>query len=193
LGIASSHDGRLSGERLGLRAVFVAAGFVISGSRAPVEGLVKLGATWAALVLVIAYVGGALHLLSIVERKHLRGERKVYSGAIAGFVGGCAMLCVYLAAMSAFVLARLGAIDIAPQGKPGDLLPELLDGFLWYLFEMLPGLNVNEAIGWPKQMTLEGGGKGWILLGFRIVIVLCLFRLAARLLKEDTGGTATKV
>ena len=63
-----------------------------------------------------------------------------------------------------------------------DLHPDLLDGFLWYLFDMIPALRVNDSIGWPKQMELEGGGKGWILLVFRTVTLLSVFRLATRLL-----------
>lgn len=174
----------------GFLLIFLCVGILASGSGRSVEKLADVAGPWAALVLAMVYVTAALGVLLLTERKHVRGPAGVNPGAVAGFIAGCAFLFVYLFSAVSFLLAQVGWINLGVPATSEHLLAELGDGFLWYLLEMVPGLQINESIGWEKQFTLEGGGKGWILLSFRAVIVLCLFRLATRLLETDEPAYA---
>lgn len=46
------------------------------------------------------------------------------------------------------------------------------DFYLWHFIEAVPLLKVNETIGWKTPMKYEGHLVGWILLSFKLAVII---------------------
>lgn len=144
-------------------------------------------------VVALAFIGVCalvwLGLLAIVTPSAVRGtDGRIRSGFVVGFAAAAAMVWVYIFAVLSYLLLKLGAVTVVVTAHPDAPLSDLLDAYLWYFLELIPVLHVNEALGWPVDVNLNGGWAGVILLLFRVVIVFQVFALAKRLLQARKEG-----
>jgi hypothetical protein len=107
---------------------------------------------------------------------------------VVGLAGASAMVWVFIFAVFSYLLLKLGAVPLVITAHPDAPLSDLLDAYMWYFFDLIPVLHVNEALGWPVDVNLNGGWAGAILLLFRVVIVFQVFALAKRLLQARKEG-----
>lgn len=132
-----------------------------------------------------------LGLLSLVTPASVRGaDGRIRGGMVVGFVAAAALVWVYIFALFSYLLFKLGAVTFVIKQHPDAPLSDLLDAYLWYLFDLIPVLHVNNALGWTADVDLNGGVRGVILLLFRVVIVFQVFALAKRLLQAREQGLA---
>jgi hypothetical protein len=150
-----------------------------------------------ALVFVAVCAVAWLGALAIITPASVRGS----DGTIrAGFVGGLAaaagMVWIYIFAVFSYLMLRLGAVEFVITAHPEAPLSDLLDAYAWYFLDLIPLLQVNDALGWATDVDLNGGWRGVMLLLFRVVIVFQVFALAKRLFKareESESATARPV
>jgi hypothetical protein len=75
---------------------------------------------------------------------------------------------------------RLEAVEYFISSPPENALADLTDAYAWYFLDLIPLLDVNEALGWDPDVILTGGWRGFILLTFRILIVFQVFAIWKR-------------
>ena len=85
-------------------------------------------------------------------------------------------ITVSVFAFLSFVLYRFEAARY--EGFPTALLNEsrhLISAFFsyytWQLFEVIPGLKINEALGWSMPLQKSGFISGVLVLSFRVIII----------------------
>jgi hypothetical protein len=164
------------------------------GIRNSAEWLIQHNSPWLALALVV--IAGAIWaaLLSFVRPEHLRNpDGRIVPGAALGFVCAVAAVWIYVFASLSFILMKLGLVTYTfASGSAENALPDLCDAYLWQLLDLVPALHINNALGWPPDVDLNGGWRGFVLLLFRIVIVFQLFAIGRALFKSDaTPAPAT--
>lgn len=59
------------------------------------------------------------------------------------------------------------------------------DFFLWHLLDAIPGLKVNETIRWTAPLTYERAGAGWLLLLFKVMVIVPAVAGIGRYLKDE--------
>lgn len=157
---------------------------VAIGIRNLSEWLIAHTTPWVALAFVVLAGIVWASLLSLVRPEHLRGaEGKIRPGSALGFVTAAAALWIYVFASLSYILFKLGLVTYAFKGSPDAALPDLCDAYLWYTFDLIPGLDVNTALGWGPDVDMNGGWRGAVLLLFRIVVVFQVFALGRALFK----------
>jgi len=199
----ASETNLLIGVAHGLRKVAHNALENVVGFFLPLSALLLIGVgiRWVAdqldrhttPVVALAFVGVCalvwLGLLAIVTPSAVRGpDGRIRSGFVFGFATAAAMVWVYIFAVLSYLLLKLGAVTVVVTAHPDAPLSDLLDAYLWYFLDLIPVLKVNEALGWPVDVNLNGGLAGVILLLFRVVIVFQVFALAKRLLQARKEG-----
>ena len=144
-------------------------------------------------VVALAFIGVCalvwLGLLALVTPSAVRGaDGRIRGGFVVGFAAAAAMVWVIIFAVFSYLLLKLGAVTVVITAHPDAPLSDLLDAYLWYFLDLIPVLHVNEALGWPVDVNLNGGWAGVILLLFRVVIVFQVFALGKRLLQARKEG-----
>ena len=61
----------------------------------------------------------------------------------------------------------------------------LADFFLWHLLDAIPGLKVNETLRWAAPFTYERAGAGWLLLLFKVMVIVPAVAGIGRYLKDE--------
>jgi len=61
----------------------------------------------------------------------------------------------------------------------------LADFFLWHLLDAIPGLKVNETLRWKAPFTYERAGAGWLLLLFKVMVIVPAVAGIGRYLKDE--------
>ena len=93
----------------------------------------------------------------------------------------CSMLLITIVifAFISLALNRFGAAHY--QGFPPPLINEtryvlgsLVSFYTWQLFEVIPGVRVNEALGFSTPLDRSGIVAGVLVLVFRVVIVFII-------------------
>jgi hypothetical protein len=64
------------------------------------------------------------------------------------------------------------------QGALGDFL-------LWHLLDAIPGLKVPETIKWAAPLTYERAGAGWLLLLFKVMVIVPVLSGIGHYIKEE--------
>ena len=160
--------------------------------------------SWAALL-----VGIAALLYSAALRRELRtwlnahapqairdlaDERVPMAGAIALYVNfvfiaaGCfAALAFMLNEQSGRLLFLEGAQKVVNHGTLADFL-------LWHVLDAIPGLKVPETIKWAAPLSYERSGAGWLLLLFKVIVIIPVISGIGHYLREEgsAGTTPTK-
>jgi hypothetical protein len=67
----------------------------------------------------------------------------------------------------------------------------LADYLLWHLLDAIPGVKVPETIRWSAPLTYERPGAGWLLLLFKVMVIMPVVSGIGRYLKDE-GTTPEK-
>jgi hypothetical protein len=68
----------------------------------------------------------------------------------------------------------------------------LADLFLWHLLDAIPGLKVNETIRWAAPLTYERAGAGWLVLLFKVMVIVPVVSGIGRYLKDEDEKTVAR-
>ena len=168
---------------------FFALSFLGAGIRWVADQLDRHTTTAVALAFVVVCALAWLGVLALVTPSSVRGtDGRIRGGFVVGFAGAAAMVWVFIFAVFSYFLLKLDAVPVVITAHPDAPLSDLLDAYMWYFFDLIPVLHINEALGWPVDVNLNGGWAGAILLLFRVVIVFQVFALANRLLQARKEG-----
>lgn len=103
------------------------------------------------------------------------------------------MLALLFFSSVTFVLTEQGFLQWKDQADHGVTAGALSDFFLWHFLEAIPLLNINETLKWPPPLSYESAAVGWILLLFKIaVIVPVIAAFAWYWTREKPAADATK-
>ncbi|WP_295643699.1 hypothetical protein [uncultured Methylibium sp.] len=61
------------------------------------------------------------------------------------------------------------------------------DLYLWHLFDAIPGIRFTETVGWAQKYSYTGALAGWLLVGFKLLVIVCVigsFVVCGRLRSE---------
>ena len=154
-----------------------------------VASLIRGGADWLeksispVLALIFVLVCGLIWLFSLrgITPEAMRNDKgRIVPGFVIGLVGAAAMVWVYIFAVLSYLLMRLEAVEYFIVSPPENALADLTDAYAWYFLDLIPLLDINEALGWDPDVILTGGRRGFILLTFRILIVFQVFAIWKR-------------
>ena len=79
----------------------------------------------------------------------------------------------------------LGFVEYALPPRPDDLLAHLTDAYSWHFLDLLPGVGITSALGWQSPVDLQGGGRGVLLVLFRVAVLYQIFAKGREILKRD--------
>jgi hypothetical protein len=81
------------------------------------------------------------------------------------------LACLFFSSVT-FVLVQNDVIFLM-RGSADAVTPgSLSDLFLWHFLEAVPLLDINETLGWAVPLTYDSAAVGWILLLFKIVVIV---------------------
>lgn len=102
---------------------------------------------------------------------------------LAAGTGACAWLltATMIAASSLWLIVRFGWAQAAPGSLEARSFRGVLEGQLWALADVVPGLDIAGTLGWSRPSVIQGSVVGVILVGFRmsafVVLVMLSFLL----------------
>jgi hypothetical protein len=110
-------------------------------------------------------------------------ERVGAWGAIALYINFVIIAMGCFAGM-AFLLHGLTAPLFLPATRPVEH-GSLADFLLWQLLDAVPGLKVPETLSWPAPLTYERGAAGWLVLLFKIMVIVPVVSGIGHYLKDE--------
>ena len=161
-------------------------GWLAGGIRSAAQWLGARVSPIAALLFMLACGAVWLALLLSISPDRMRNKaNKIEPGLAVGLIAAAATLWVYIFGICSWTFLKAGFVTYEFHGAPGTELSNLVDSYLWQLFDMIPALRINEALGWKADVVLDGGSHGIFLILFRVVILYQVFALARKLFKDD--------
>jgi hypothetical protein len=82
------------------------------------------------------------------------------------------MVAVIFFSSVTYVLASHGLLTLTSRTGRPVALESLLDFYVWHFFEGVPLLKVNQTLRWDEPWTYESAAVGWILLLFKLVVIV---------------------
>jgi hypothetical protein len=114
-------------------------------------------------------------------------ERVEVWGAIALYIN-FVIIAMGCFAGIAFLLHGLTPPLFLPAARPVEH-GSLADFLLWQLLDAIPGLKVPETLRWPSPLTYERGAAGWLVLLFKIMVIVPAVSGIGHYLKDDGSAT----
>ena len=118
-------------------------------------------------------------LIYIGVQDFRRGEPETWQGIRAIVL--VLWLTILVFAFLTFGLKKVGVAHY--QGftreavaHPFGIIYTLISFYAWQLFELIPGVNINEAFGWNSPLVKFGFVAGFLLIVFRVVITFVLLK-----------------
>jgi hypothetical protein len=68
----------------------------------------------------------------------------------------------------------------------------LADFLLWHVLDAIPGLKVPETIKWEAPLTYERASAGWLLLLFKVMVIVPVVSGIGHYLTEEDDEPDTK-
>ena len=129
-------------------------------------------------VIIIAWAGllGFWIWLVATERRRLRTfswfEKRIGRFSPVAYSFNLLMIAVIFFALITFLSARnrISRPEFS-EDKPVTV-DSLQDFYLWHFIDAVPILRVNDTIGWKRPFNYEGHLVGWILLLFKLVVII---------------------
>ena len=84
----------------------------------------------------------------------------------------------------AYLLHGLTPPLFLPKARPVGH-GSLADFLLWHLLDAIPGLKVPETIKWEAPLSYERAGAGWLLLLFKIMVIVPVVSGIGHYLKDE--------
>jgi hypothetical protein len=105
-------------------------------------------------------------------------------GAVALYIN---FVLIAMGCFSAFALLLHGSGPplFAPGSNAEVSHGSLADFFLWHLLDAIPGLKVPETIHWKAPLTYERPSAGWLLLLFKVMVIVPAVAGIGRYLKDE--------
>ena len=100
-----------------------------------------------------------------------RSFTRGYVAPLVVSVGFVIFSLPWFAALSC-TLQAIGVVEISPPFPQEGCFDRLHDFYAWHVLDSIPGLNITETIRWSQPYDYRDQVSGWILLAFKIVIVL---------------------
>lgn len=110
-------------------------------------------------------------------------ERVEAWGAIALYIN-FVIIAMGCFASIAFLLHGLTPPLFLPAVREVDH-GALADLLLWQLLDSIPGLKVPETIRWVAPLTYERSGAGWLLLLFKVMVIVPVVSGIGHYLKDE--------
>ena len=110
-------------------------------------------------------------------------------GAIALYIN-FVIIAMGCFASIAFLLHELAPPLFRPAVREVDH-GALADFLLWQLLDSIPGLKVPETIRWAAPLTYERSGAGWLVLLFKVMVIVPVVSGIGHYLREE--GTASEI
>lgn len=92
---------------------------------------------------------------------------------------------------------RLGWISMQPAVPFAEgCATRYADLYLWHLFDAIPGIRFNETVGWVQKYSYSGALAGWLLVGFKLLVIVCVigsFVVCGRLRSEARAAAARRL
>jgi hypothetical protein len=93
-------------------------------------------------------------------------------------------------------MSRLGWVTYVSDKRPEDLIVDLSETYMWHVFDLVPAIEVNRTLGESApRIVLETvwvngvpDHKGLVLLAFRLMVALVLFRTVVRLFERPKAN-----
>ena len=131
---------------------------------------------WAwGLPLTVVFVFGVYFGIRELRRRQVETQQGIQAIAIILLL----TICVF--SFLSFVLYRFGYAHY--EGFRTQALNEnwsitfnFVGFYTWQLFDVIPALRVNEALGWNSPLLKSGFGSGVLALGFRATVILVLLK-----------------
>lgn len=128
----------------------------------------------AVLALVYVPLGLLVFALARAPDTTLAPFRRHGLAAPLFFVTGLWLAAVGWCAGLGLVLDARGVIDLhTPDGAAISNAGQVADLLVWHSFEQIPALAVNDTLQWDPPLEYSGGA-GWLVLGFKLLILLPL-------------------
>jgi hypothetical protein len=87
-------------------------------------------------------------------------------------------------------LQRIGVVQMQPAAAYTDRCAlEYADFYLWHLLDSIPGIKFTETVHWTQKYTYSDSVSGWLLLGFKIIVLVSVigsFVTVARIQRDRT-------
>jgi hypothetical protein len=112
-------------------------------------------------------------------------ERVPALGAIALYINFVFIAMGCFAAI-AFLLHGLTPPLFLPAARQVDH-GALADFLLWQLLDAIPGLKVPDTLRWAAPLTYERAGAGWLVLLFKVMVIVPVVSGIGRYLKDEEG------
>lgn len=159
---------------------------------------------WLQVVTLVAWVillaGVSVLLYSRALRERLRAwlanhpvlraftwpERVEAWAAIALYINFVVVAMGCFAGL-AFLLHGLTPPLFLPRARPVEH-GSLADFLLWHLLDAIPGIKVPETIKWEAPLAYERSGAGWLLLLFKLMVIVPVVSGVGHYLKEEREG-----
>jgi hypothetical protein len=95
------------------------------------------------------------------------------------------LLTIAVFSVVTFVLNRFGfahyqGFRVQSGNEPWSITLNFFAFYMWQLFDVIPPLKINEALGWAIPLTKFGFVSGALTLGFRATIILVLLKEFSR-------------
>jgi hypothetical protein len=91
----------------------------------------------------------------------------------------------------AFLLHGLTPPLFLPKARPVEH-GTLADFLLWHVLDAIPGLKVPETIKWEAPLTYERASAGWLLLLFKVMVIVPVVSGIGHYLTEEDDEPDTK-
>jgi hypothetical protein len=148
---------------------------------------------WAQFIIFLLWgvlLGGALWLIATKARRdHFlatwQSVSLVMPVAYSVFV---LMLALLFFSTVAFVMTKHGLLSLKDPTGRGVTSGSLTDFFLWHFLEAIPLLKVNETLRWPAPLTYESAKVGWVLLLFKVVVIVPVIGAFASFWRKPDGA-----
>lgn len=157
--------------------------------------------TLAVWFLALAWVSALLYLRAYRERMRVwfAGHRLLIVRAfswrrrVTPWAGIALYINFVTIAMGCFAgLAFLfHTLSTAPLFLPKTQPVEhgsLADFLLWHLLDAVPGLKAPETLRWEAPLTYERAGAGWLLLAFKVMVIVPVVSGIGHYLRDEDFG-----
>lgn len=159
--------------------------------------------SWAALLAGIAAL-----LYSAALRRELRAwldahapeairdlaaERVPMVAAVALYVNFVFIAAGCFAALAFMLHEQSGGSLFLKGAQPDVTHGTLADFLLWHVLDAIPGLKVPETIKWAAPLSYERSSAGWLLLLFKVIVIIPVISGIGHYLREEGTASADDV
>ena len=169
---------KTAGRWLSIFGKAITALFLIAFAFAALQGAMSKHWIWSVLLIIVFIV--AIRL-GIQDLRHREVETQQGIHAIVMIL----LLTIAVFSVATFVLNRFGfahyqGFRVQSENQPWSITLNIMAFYMWQLFDVIPPLKINEALGWPIPLTKFGFVSGALTLVFRATIILVLLKEFSR-------------